>query len=62
MLEAIKRIQYQVYCWSTVDEAITSDIILQDNGWIVDNENDGARPLWMTTALPISFLHFHSGQ
>ena len=31
MLQAIKRIHYQVYYWSRVDEAIISDILLQDN-------------------------------
>ena len=62
MLQAIKCIHYQVYCWSRVDEAIISGMFLQDNGWIVDNENDEARPLWLTATLSISFLHFHSGQ
>ena len=62
ILQAIKRIFYQVYYWSRVDEAIISDIILQDNGCIVENENDEARPLWLTVMLLISFLHLHSGQ
>ena len=62
ILQAIKRIFYQVYYWSRVDEAIISDIILQDNGCIVENENDEARPLWLTAMLLISFLHLHSGQ
>ena len=39
MLQTIKCILYQVYDWSRVDEAIISDILLQ-NGWIVNNENE----------------------
>ena len=62
MLQAIKRIHYQVFYWSRIDEAIISDIISQDNGWIVDSENDEARPLWLTSTLSVSFLHFHSGR
>ena len=60
MLQAIKRILYQVYYWSRVDEAIITDILLQDNGWIVGNEE--VRPLWFTVTFLISFLHFHGSQ
>ena len=45
MLQTFKRILYEVYYWSRVDEAIISDILLQDNGWIIENENDEFRPL-----------------
>ena len=38
MLQAIKCILYQVYDWSRVDEAIISDILVQDSGWIIDND------------------------
>ena len=38
MLQAVKRVHYQAYYSSRVDEII-SDILLQDNGWIVDKEN-----------------------
>ena len=38
MLQAVKRVHYQVYYSSRVDEII-SDILLQDNGWIADKEN-----------------------
>ena len=31
MLKAIKSIHYEVYYYSTVDEAIVSDILLQGN-------------------------------
>ena len=31
MLQTIKRIRYEVYYWPRVDEAIISDIVLQDN-------------------------------
>ena len=44
MLQAIKLIHYEVYYWSKVDEAIISDILLQDNVWIVNNENKEVRP------------------
>ena len=44
MSQAIKgvkvTIHYQVYYSSRVDETIKSDILLQDNGWIVGNENE----------------------
>ena len=62
MLQAIKRVHYQVYYWLRVDEAIITDILLQDNGWIVDNENEEVRPLWFTGAFLISILHFHGSQ
>ena len=54
MLQTFKRILYEVYYWSRVDEAIISDILLQDNGWIIENENDEFRPLWFTGMLLIS--------
>ena len=38
VLQAIKRVRYQVFYLSRVDEAIIRDILLQGNGWIVDNE------------------------
>ena len=40
MLQAIKRVHYQVYYWSRVNETIISDILLQDNGWINNNDNE----------------------
>ena len=44
MSQAIKgvkfTIHYQVYYSSRVDETIKSDILLQDNGWIIGNENE----------------------
>ena len=59
MLEAIKSIYYEV-CYSlTIDEAIVSDILLQDN---VDNNNEEVRPLWFTGIFLISCFHFHSNQ
>ena len=62
MLQAIKSIQYEVYYFSTADEAIVSDILLQDNVWIVDNENEEVRPLWFTGIFLISCFHFHNNQ
>ena len=44
ILQAIKLIHCEVYYWSKVDEAIISDILLQDNVWIVNNENKEVRP------------------
>ena len=61
MLQAIKSIHYEVYYCSTVDEAIVSDILLQDV-WIVDNENEKVRPLWFTGMFLISCFRFHSNQ
>ena len=40
ILQAIKCILYLVYDWSRVDEAIISDILLQNSGWIVNNDNE----------------------
>ena len=60
MLQAIKRIHYKVYYWAKVDEAIISDILLQVNVWIVDNENEEVSPIWFTGIFLISYLHFHS--
>ena len=37
MLQAIKRVRYQVYYSSRVDETIISDKLFQDNAWIVGN-------------------------
>ena len=48
MLQALKLVHYQVYYSSRVDETIISDILLQDNGWIVDNENEEGSTLWFT--------------
>ena len=62
MLQAIKCIHYQAFYSSRVDEIITSDIFLQDNGWIVDKENKEVRPLLFTGTFLISFLHCHSSQ
>ena len=62
MLQAINRVHSQVYDSSRVDETIISDILLQDNGWFVHNENEEVRPLWFTAMLFISFLHFGRGQ
>ena len=53
MLQAIKCILYQVYDWSGVDEAIISDILLQDSGWIVNNDNKDVHPLWFTSTFLI---------
>ena len=46
--QAIKSIHYEVYYCSTVHEAIVSDILLQDNVWIDDSENEEVRLLWFT--------------
>ena len=54
MLPAIKCILYQAYGWSRVDEAIISDILLQDSGWIVNNDNKDVHPLWLTGTFLIS--------
>ena len=40
ILQAIKCILSLVYDWSRVDEAIISDIMLQNSGWIVNNDNE----------------------
>ena len=58
MLQAVKCIHYEVYYWPRVDEAILSDILLQDNVRIVVNENEEVRPLWFTGMFLISCLHF----
>ena len=62
MLQAIKSIHYEVYYFSTADKAIVSDILLQDNFWIVDNENEEVRPLCFTGMFLISCFHFHNNQ
>ena len=62
MLQTIKLIHYEVYYWSRVAEAIISDILSQDNVWIVNNENEEVRPLWFTGMFLISSLYFHSNQ
>ena len=62
MLQAIKSIHYEVYYCSTVDEVIVSDILLQDNVWIVENKNEEVCPLWFTGMFLISCFHFHSNQ
>ena len=48
MLQAIKCILYQVYDLSSVDEAVISDTLLQDSGWIVNSDNKDVHPLWLT--------------
>ena len=60
MLQAIKRVHYQVYYWPRVNETIISDILLQDNGWIGNNDNEEVLPLRFTDTFLISFLHFQS--
>ena len=62
MLQAIKRIRYEVYYWPRVDEAIISDILLQDNVWIINTENEEVHPLCFIGMFLISCLHFHSNQ
>ena len=54
MLQASKCILYQTYDWSRVDEAIISGILLQDSGWIVNNDNKDVHPLWFTGTFLIS--------
>ena len=44
MLQAIKRVYYQVFYSSRVDKTIIRDILLQGNDWIVGNENKEVRP------------------
>ena len=44
MLQVIKIIRFEVYYCSTVEKAIVSHILLQDNVWIVDNKNEEVRP------------------
>ena len=57
MLQAIKSIHYEVYCCSTVDEAIVSDILLQDNVWIVDNKKEESIMVhWYIFYFYIAFL------
>ena len=58
MLQTFKRILYEVYYWSRVVEATISDILLQDNGWIIGYENDEVHPLWLTGMFLTSCLHF----
>ena len=43
MLQAIKCVHYQVFYPSRLDETIVSDILLQGNGWIVNNKNKVVR-------------------
>ena len=43
MLQAIKRIHYEIYYWSRVDEAIINNVLLQYNVWIVGNRNEEVR-------------------
>ena len=45
MLPAIKCILYQAYGWLRVDEAIISDILLHDSGWILNNDIKDVHPL-----------------
>ena len=58
MLQTFKRILYEVYDWSRVVEATISDILLQDNGWIIGYENDEVHPLWLTGMFLISCFYF----
>ena len=44
MLQVIKIIHFEVYYCSTVEKAIVSHVLLQDNVWIVDNKNEEVRP------------------
>ena len=53
MLQTIKCIRY---------EAIISDILLQDNVWIINTENEEVHPLCFIGMFLISCLHFHSNQ
>ena len=62
MLQAVKSIHYEVYYCLTVDEAIVSDILLQNNIWIIDSKNEEVCPLWFTGMFLISWFHFHSNQ
>ena len=59
MLQAIKRINYHAYYWSRVDNVIITDILLQDNGWIVGSKNEEVCPLWFSVTFLISFIQFH---
>ena len=52
--QAIKCIHYQVYDWSRVDEAIMSDLLLENSGWIINNGNEGVHPLSFTGTFLIS--------
>ena len=62
MLQVIKSIHYEVYSLFNSREAIVSDILLQDNVWIVDNKNEEVRPLWFTSMFLVSCFYFHSNQ
>ena len=44
MLQAIKGVHYQGFYSSRLDETIIRDILLQENGSIVGNENKEVRP------------------
>ena len=44
------------------DEAIINDILLQDHGLIVDNENEEVCSLWFTGIVFNFKLHFRSSQ
>ena len=43
MLLSIKRVHYQIFYQSKVDETIILDILLQGNSWIIDNKNKEVR-------------------
>ena len=43
MLLSIKRVHYQIFYQSKVDETIILDILLQGNSWIIDNGNKEVR-------------------
>ena len=54
MLQAIKCIHYQVCnCWG-VDEAIINDYLLEDNGYIVNSENEEVHSIWFSGRFLIS--------
>ena len=44
--QAIKRIHYQLYSWMQVDKNIVTELLLEENGWIVNAEDNSVTPLW----------------
>ena len=48
MFQAVKCIHYQADGLSRVYEVIISDLLLQDNSWIVSNENKDVHALTLT--------------
>ena len=51
MLQATKRIHYQVCDRSRADETIISVLLLQGNVWIVNNKKEEVHPLGFTGTL-----------